>query len=114
MSNPCASPSIWSEKEYRAWEKLRRRGLFLHILIGSILRFGVPIFLANYTLRRWGGHMVMDGPWWAWTVSVLSVFCIATGLAQWFWNEKQFRIVSVLKQKVMDDAAEQRGCPPGA
>jgi len=99
--------SGWSEQQYRAWQKQRRRGPLLHIFVRAILRYGVPIFAANYALRRWGGHMVMDGPWWVWTISVLTTLCVVTGLAEWLWNEKQFRIVTALRQKARDVAAER-------
>ena len=108
----------WTDAQYRSWQKKRQRGLMLHILLESILRYGVPIFAANYVLRR-SGHMVMDTPWWIATCLVLLTACIAGGAIEWFLNEKQYRIVTELRRRAFNSAdsdtasgaANQQGQP---
>jgi hypothetical protein len=78
-----------------------------HIFARWILRYGVPLFALNYANRRWGGHMVMDAPWWLWNVGVLSVTCTLFGWTQWRWNEKQLRAESARKLEAPDKSEER-------
>jgi hypothetical protein len=93
----------WKEKEFRYWERIRKRGALIYIA-KWVLGLGGALIANDYCWRHWYDHLPIDQGWLVRSiVGTCSILTLA-GVVDWQVRESRFRRFAEKRQTTLDNS----------